>query len=85
MWSLETSQCRGIPHLRKIKLPDLVIQSSADTGVFPSDARSIYEPLASRDKLLEFVPGDHYLQEPATARNDVADRIANWLNDRTGV
>ena len=85
MWSLETSQCRGIPHLRKIKLPALVIQSSADTGVFPSDARSIYEHLASRDKLLEFVPGDHYLQEPATARNDVADRIANWLNDRTGV
>ena len=82
MWSLETSQCRGAPHLAKIEVPSLVIQSLADTGVFPSDARSIHENLAASDKTLEFMPGDHYLQNPEVARDEVADRIAGWLEER---
>jgi alpha-beta hydrolase superfamily lysophospholipase len=84
MWSLETSQCRGAPHLAKIEVPALVIQSMADTGVFPSDATTIYEHLGSEDKLIEFVKGDHYLQDPASARDAVADRIANWVEDHPG-
>jgi pimeloyl-ACP methyl ester carboxylesterase len=82
MWSLETSHCRGIPHLQRITVPSLVIQSMADTGVFPSDARTIHEHLAARDKTLEWMPGDHYLQDPADARDDVADRIAGWVGSR---
>ena len=83
MWSLETSQCRGAPHLEKIAVPALVMQSTADTGVFPSDAATIHEHLASQDKTLEYLPGDHYLQDPASARDDVADRITGWLQERT--
>jgi pimeloyl-ACP methyl ester carboxylesterase len=82
MWSLETSQCRGAPHLARIRVPSLVIQSLADTGVFPRDARSIHEHLAATDKRLEWMPGDHYLEDPADARNDVADRIAGWMDAR---
>jgi pimeloyl-ACP methyl ester carboxylesterase len=82
MWSLETSSCRGIPHLQRIRLPSLVIQSMADTGVFPSDARTIHEHLASKDKELQWMPGDHYLEDPVPARDDVADRIADWLETR---
>ena len=74
----ETSQCRGAPHLQRIEVPALVIQSTADTGVFPSDARAIHEHLASRDKRLDFIPGDHYLQDPPAAREELADRIAAW-------
>jgi pimeloyl-ACP methyl ester carboxylesterase len=80
MWSLETSSCRGIPHLQRITVPSLVIQSMADTGVFPSDAETIHEHLAADDKSLVWVPGDHYLQDPADARDDVADRIAGWMD-----
>jgi len=82
MWSLETSQCRGAPHLARIEIPALVIQSSADTGVFPSDARAIHEHLASADKRLDLIPGDHYLQSPEGARSGVADRLAVWLAER---
>jgi pimeloyl-ACP methyl ester carboxylesterase len=82
MWSLEESQCGGAPHLRKIEQPSLVIQSTADTGCFPSDARSIYENLAAKDKTLEFIPGDHYLTQPESARGEVADRIRGWLEER---
>ena len=83
MWSLSDSWCRGVPHLNRINEPALVIQSDADTGVFPSDAKLIVDSLASRDKELHMVEGDHYLQQPGTARDDVADLVADWLRDRT--
>jgi len=79
MWSLSESNCRAGPHLAKVTEPALVVQSTGDKGCFPSDARMIHDGLASSDKRLEFVPGDHYLQTPASARDDVADLIAAWL------
>lgn len=84
MWSLRESACRGEPHLRRIDIPALVIQSTADTGVFPGDARAIHEALGSADKHIEMIEGDHYLQRPDTARNDVADLIASWVDEHTG-
>jgi pimeloyl-ACP methyl ester carboxylesterase len=79
MWSLRHSQCRGAPHLQRIAVPSLVVQSLADTGVFPSDARAIHQTLAAKDKRLELVTGDHYLENPKNARADVADLIAGWV------
>ncbi len=83
MWSLRESLCRGEPHLARITVPSLVIQSTADTGVFPSDAHAIHDALASTDKTLHFMVGDHYLSEPEKARTEVADHIGGWL-DRFG-
>jgi pimeloyl-ACP methyl ester carboxylesterase len=82
MWSLEHSQCRGIPHLERIKVPSLVVQSMADAGVFPVDAHIIHDNLAAEDKTLEFIAGDHYLQTPDDARDVVADLVAGWLQAR---
>ena len=79
MWSLSESQCRGAPHLARIRVPSLVIQSRGDTGVFPSDADAIHDALAAEDKTLQFMDGDHYLTEPAGARDEVAERIDAWL------
>ncbi|MCP4223538.1 MAG: alpha/beta hydrolase, partial [Actinomycetia bacterium] len=84
MWSLRESLCRGEPHLARITVPSLVIQSTADTGVFPSDAHAIHDALASTDKTLQFMVGDHYLSEPEEARTEVADQISGWL-DRFGI
>ena len=83
MWSLEASWCQGEPHLTRITEPALVIQSLADTGVFPSDAEAIYGSLASEDKELHMIEGDHYLQQPHDARDRVADLIDNWLSARS--
>ena len=82
MWSLRESYCRGIPHLQRIDEPALVIQSDADTGVFPRDAQLIYDSLASTDKQLKMVGGDHYLIEPDDARDKAADIIADWLSEK---
>ena len=82
MWSLKSSPCRGAPHLAKIAVPALVIQSLADTGVFPSDAKGIFNLLGSEDKELHMTEGDHYLTSPPSARTIHADMIAEWLNSK---
>ncbi|MEM7099964.1 MAG: alpha/beta hydrolase [Pseudomonadota bacterium] len=83
MWSLEHSECQGAKHLGNISAPALVIQSNADTGVFPSDARSIFDLLNCPDKQLEMISGDHYLTEPDNARTEVATMIHDWVSART--
>jgi pimeloyl-ACP methyl ester carboxylesterase len=83
MWSLAESGCRGAPNLGRVTAPSLVVQSTADQGCYPSDAQTIFDALASEDKQLEFVPGDHYLLDPPDGRDRVADLIADWLSTRT--
>ncbi len=75
MWSLEASQCQGAPHLARIRVPSLVVQSLADRGVFPSDAHAIHEALAADDKGLELVAGEHYFE--TGGRDEVADLLAD--------
>jgi hypothetical protein len=82
MWSLETSTCKGADRLRKVALPSLVVQSLGDQGVFPSDARSIFEALAASDKSLEFLPGRHYFEDDEPARARVADLLTDWIRSR---
>jgi hypothetical protein len=82
MWSLDHSQCRGSLHLGKVTIPALVVQSLADAGVFPSDARAIHDALGAKDKKLEWLEGAHYFEEPAGARETVADAIAGWVGER---
>jgi len=84
MWSLRTSQCTAAPHLARITLPSLVVQATADTGVFDSDARSLYGALAAEDKTLAAIRADHYLLEPAGAREQAAALLATWVRSRTG-
>ncbi|MFN3231120.1 MAG: alpha/beta hydrolase [Alphaproteobacteria bacterium] len=82
MWSLETSQCQGAPHLAKLTRPSLVVQSTGDTGVFPSDARQIFEAISAEDKTLEFLPGAHYFEDDPAQRDAVADLMAGWVRER---
>ena len=80
MWSLSHSQCRSGPHLRRIKEPSLVVYATGDRGCYPSDADAIYNDLASPDKAVEAIPGDHYLENPPGARDALADLLAAWLS-----
>lgn len=82
MWSLETSKCQGGPHLAKISQPALVVQSMADAGVFPSDARAIFDAIAAKDKTLEMIPGAHYLEDSRAIREHAIDLMAAWIEAR---
>ena len=79
MWSLETSPCQGKPHLAKHDTPALVVQGLADTGVFPSDARKIFDFIGSKDKELELIPGAHYFEDSIEERQNAADVVASWI------
>jgi hypothetical protein len=83
MWSLEASKCQGEMHLSKFDLPSLVVQSMADMGVFPSDARAIYAAIGSSDKSLQFVPGAHYFEDSDASRRNVAELMVDWLRAKT--
>lgn len=82
MWSFSDSYCSADKHLPRITQPSLVIQSDADSGVFPADAQAIYDALGAQDKHLEMIAGDHYLQQPDNARDEVSDMIDGWLRER---
>jgi pimeloyl-ACP methyl ester carboxylesterase len=79
MWSLDDSRCGGAEHLAEIMLPALVVSATADTGVYPSDAAGIFDALASSDKQLLELPGDHYFRGSNGERDRVADVIAEWV------
>jgi pimeloyl-ACP methyl ester carboxylesterase len=82
MWSLETSKCQGGAQLAKIDLPALVVQSTGDMGVFPSDAQGVYAVIASQDKTLQLVPGAHYFEDSEANREAMADLVSAWIEAR---
>src|SRR6202012_3587354 len=81
MGSLRVAQTRAEPHLARINCPALVVNAEADTGVFPSDAKRIYDALASADKTQHSIDTDHYFTTPG-ARSEQADTIAKWITKR---
>ncbi|OBG87980.1 alpha/beta hydrolase [Mycobacterium sp. NS-7484] len=81
MWSLRHAQTRAEPHLARITCPALVINADQDTGVYPSDAKRIYDALASTDKEQCSIDTDHYFTTPG-ARDEQADTIAAWITKR---
>ena len=82
MWSLETSHCRGPEQLARLTAPALVVQSLADTGVFPSDARAVFDAIAASDKELRMVPGAHYFEDAPEHRTAVAELMVRWIRER---
>jgi hypothetical protein len=82
MWSLETSPCQGAPPAAKHNTPALVVQGLADTGVFPSDARKIFDFLGSKDKTIELIPGAHYFEDSIAERQNAADLVGAWIREK---
>ena len=83
MWSLETSRCQGAPQLAQVAVPSLVVQSTADMGVFPSDAHAVFAALGAADKRLEMVPGAHYFETDPAHHIAVVDLMAGWIGEHT--
>jgi pimeloyl-ACP methyl ester carboxylesterase len=79
MWSLEESKCKLELHASKFNLPTLVIQGTADTGVYPSDAQHVYDIVATKDKELGLIPGGHFFDESQEALDGVIKVIGDWL------
>jgi hypothetical protein len=82
MWSLETSPCQGAEHLGRMTLPALVAQSLGDMGVFPSDARDIFDTLPIGDKTLEWLNGAHYFEDSTDHLQQACEMMTDWIRAR---
>jgi len=85
-WSGLSSNADVVANAAKIAVPSLVLYYRGDNGIFPSDARAVYEALAAADKQLASAPGDHYgfavgTQERTGAPQALA-RVVTWLRER---
>jgi hypothetical protein len=75
---------KGLPHIR---VPTMVINFTADRGVYPADSEELLALSASTDKQLHHVDGDHFglpvegLGDPAP-RETVARILSSWLRER---
>ena len=85
-WSGLSSNADVVRNAPKITVPSLVVYYRGDNGIFPSDARAVYEALGAQDKQLASAPGDHYgfgvgTQERTGAPQALA-QIVTWLRER---
>lgn len=81
MWSLEDSRSRFELQAAAFSLPTLVIQCTADVGVFPSMAQGIYNMVGSKRKDIRFVPGAHFFEDSQENLESCADLIVQWTKE----
>ena len=83
-WGWETSRGSAPLHLRKTRAPLLVMQSTADQGVFPAEAKAIYEAATVGDKRLEWLPGaTHFFKDQPELLDRMVSTVADWLSERS--
>ena len=51
----------------------------ADTGVFPTDARKIFENIGSADKEFHLITGAHYFEDNREERQAMAALLCDWV------
>ena len=78
MWSLEESKSRFELQAAAFSLPTLVVQSTADIGVFPSMAQGIYDSVGSKNKEIKFIPGSHFFEDSQESLDNLRDVISEW-------
>jgi pimeloyl-ACP methyl ester carboxylesterase len=85
-WSGLSSNADVACNAAKITVPSLVVYYTGDNAIFPSDARTAYAAIASSDKQIHAVPGDHYGFAVGTQDRRGAPialtRVAEWLRER---
>jgi pimeloyl-ACP methyl ester carboxylesterase len=83
------SNAQLYPNLGKISIPVLVTNSSADSGILPSEAQKTFDAVASKDKERMWIVGGEHGYEPngpkagaGTQRDELIDAIAKWAKKR---
>jgi hypothetical protein len=82
--SSRSSLRQALPHIR---VPTIVINYTADRGVYPQDSEELLQLSAASDKALHQVDGDHFglpVEGLAdrTPRDTVGRLLAGWMRER---
>jgi pimeloyl-ACP methyl ester carboxylesterase len=79
-FGLSTSNALSGPNLARVSVPVLVVQGTADEGIFPADARALHEAAGSDDKALRWIDGGrHFFAGQPELQQQTLGLIADWL------
>jgi pimeloyl-ACP methyl ester carboxylesterase len=77
-WSLDDSEAAAEPNLARCRVPVLLIQGTADQGIFPSDAEAL---AAAAGVEVHWVRGGtHYFLGQPELQRQVYDLVTDWLS-----
>ena len=81
-WSLDDSEAEAEPNLAACEVPVLVVQGTADQGIFPSDTAALFDA-APGDRELVWIPGGtHYFLGQPERQRTVYETLERWLTRR---
>jgi pimeloyl-ACP methyl ester carboxylesterase len=82
-FGLRTSNALSEPALARISVPVLVMQGTADEGIWLSDAHALYDAAGTDDKDLRLIPGGrHFFADQAELQQETLETIATWIAER---
>lgn len=83
-WSIDDSNADGVSCARKVSVPFLAIEHSADDAVPQPHTTLIYQAAASRDKTMKVIRGaNHYFVGQPELMWQAADLSSQWLRERS--
>lgn len=82
-WGYDTTNAGAERNLANVTVPLLVIQGTADRGVFNSDVGVVFEAATVQDKELRWIGGgSHYFVDQPELKQEVLGLIGDWLAKR---
>lgn len=82
-FGLSSTNALAEPNLARTTVPVLVVQSTADEGVFRSDALALYDAAGTPDKHLHWSEGGrHFFADQPEHQDAVIAFIDTWLAER---
>ncbi len=82
-WGLSTSNALAQRSLAHTAVPLLVLQSTADQGVYPADAKGLHDAGGMTDKQLHWIEGGlHFFMGQPEIQAKLIALISGWLSAR---
>ena len=82
-WSLDDSKGNGLEGARRIRVPLLVIENSADDAAPPAHPRMLFDAAGSPDKTFKVIKGaTHYYAGQPELLKEATALIRDWLTQR---
>ena len=82
-FGLSSSNALSTPNLAQVSVPVLVIQGTADEGIWPSDAHALHDATKSTDKTLRWIVGGrHFFADQPREQAETLEGIRDWAHER---
>lgn len=82
-WGYDTTNAGAEENVARVTVPLLVVQGTADQGVFDSDVRAVFDAATIRDKELCWIRGgSHYFADQPELKRETCALIGAWLAKR---